>query len=460
MQKWLHLFFLFRMAMAWREQKDPVKRTRLYSCLRCPYFNDIRGVKGHVVARHLGVEEAPFHCTLCTVKYTESGPWVKHANSDGHRARVFLMPAQAANALGRSEWDLRTSGQDADARPWGTDESNRFWELQQQMKVSPSFLTLDNLCEESSLVEQPLPDSQANCPNVPPSSTLPASLSGDASDPPVPPAGCTSSVGGVSTGVLVCPDTAALSLPPPPPTVTGLPDPSSIPPPAESPVVADSSANVADPPIDTAPVPPSLSLSTSLSPSSSAVPPPSSSSMPLPPHSSNSPMLSRADPVFEPELLENMPSPLSPHSRTPIMELLQEIFPTPGATAIASIDPSVKPQEGPLPASLASTEVVDLGPMASGMEGPKRLSRNNPSPLPQQPPLQGLRVPPSSRWFKKPQWLSPSWSTRTCRQRLQPQLTARYHCNGCPWAPATSSVQTGCWFPWSRRSLRHGPWKW
>ena len=50
MEKWLHLFFLFRMAMARREQKDPVKRSRLYSCLRCPYFNDIRGVKGHVVA--------------------------------------------------------------------------------------------------------------------------------------------------------------------------------------------------------------------------------------------------------------------------------------------------------------------------------------------------------------------------------------------------------------------------
>ena len=91
-------------------------------------------------------------------------------------------------------------------------------------------------------------------------------------------------------------------------------------------------------------------------------------------------MLSRADPVFEPELLENMPSPLSPHSRTPIMELLQEIFPTPGATAIASTDPSVKPQEGPLPASLAPTEVVDLSPLASGMEGPEEVVQQQPKP--------------------------------------------------------------------------------
>ena len=164
------------------------------------------------------------------------------------------------------------------------------------MKASPSFLTMDNLCEDYNLAQQPLPDPLATCPNVLPSSDLTASLPGDA--------------------------------------------------------VADSSTNVADPPIDTAPVAPSLSLSTpSPPPSSSAIPlaPPSSSFIPPPPPSSSSPMpgpAGRDDPIFEPELLENMPSLLSPPARTPIMELLNGIFPTPGATVTASTKLSVQPQEG------------------------------------------------------------------------------------------------------------------
>ena len=138
------------MALARMENRN--KRSRLHSWLKCPYFMDFRGIKGHIVARHLPVHQAPYHCTLCNGKYTDSAPWVHHANSEAHRARCLLKPALAESCLGRSDWEMKVDGPNADVRPWGTQESRHYWDLQQSLKVSRVTLSLADLMDSTTVV--------------------------------------------------------------------------------------------------------------------------------------------------------------------------------------------------------------------------------------------------------------------------------------------------------------------
>ena len=150
LQKCLQCFVLLQDSDGEKRPQEGIKSTRLYGCAHCLYLNEYRGVKGHVVAWHLEVQEAPYYCKLCTVKYVESGPWVNHANSNGHRAKAFFFLGLVAGALGRTFWEMKMTGERVDACASVTEESNR-WEL--QLKMVPEGPGGDNSRDQARAEE-------------------------------------------------------------------------------------------------------------------------------------------------------------------------------------------------------------------------------------------------------------------------------------------------------------------
>ena len=129
---------------------------RIYACRQCHYFHDLRSMKGHVVARHLELEEAPFFCRVCHLKFLEGADWAKHANSSSHRVRVMVCPsALGQNALGRSGWEFITEGPDWHADRWGAQESKKYFDLTRSVRPQASGYTLKSLLSEVPLTTPP-----------------------------------------------------------------------------------------------------------------------------------------------------------------------------------------------------------------------------------------------------------------------------------------------------------------
>ena len=124
--------------MALARKEANTKRTRVYSCNFCDYYHDQRSVKSHVISKHLAIEEAPFHCTLCRAYYVDEAGWIKHAQGAAHRARIFFCPERARTCLGRTNWILKvgTPEEGGHCRPWDMDVSNRYWELLKSIAAS------------------------------------------------------------------------------------------------------------------------------------------------------------------------------------------------------------------------------------------------------------------------------------------------------------------------------------
>ena len=113
-------------------------------------------MKGHVVARHLELEEAPFFCRVCHLKFLEGVDWAKHANSPSHRVRVMVCPsALGQNALGRSGWEFITEGPDRHAVRWGAQESRKYFDLTRSVRPQASGYTLKSLLSEVPLTALP-----------------------------------------------------------------------------------------------------------------------------------------------------------------------------------------------------------------------------------------------------------------------------------------------------------------
>ena len=131
---------------------------RVYACTRCTYFNDLRAIKGHVVSRHLELEEAPYFCRLCHLKCYAAEEWVRHANSVAHRLRVMVSPSSVSkNTLGRSSWELNLEGDNPDATRWGAAESERYFSLSASVRPKSSNYQLEDLLAEVPLSEPPAP---------------------------------------------------------------------------------------------------------------------------------------------------------------------------------------------------------------------------------------------------------------------------------------------------------------
>ena len=87
----------------------------------------------HVLARHVPVEEAPFHCVLCAVKVDDFATMKAHISSARHRARLSMADDEAAaTSLGRGLWVYHDEGLGADATALPIGESSRYWRLHQQ----------------------------------------------------------------------------------------------------------------------------------------------------------------------------------------------------------------------------------------------------------------------------------------------------------------------------------------
>ena len=113
-------------------------------------------MKGHVVARHLELEEAPFFCRVCHLKFLEGADWAKHANSPSHRVRVMVCPsALGQNVLGRSGWEFITEGPDRHADRWGAQESRKYFDLTCSVRPQASGYTLKSLLSEVPLTAPP-----------------------------------------------------------------------------------------------------------------------------------------------------------------------------------------------------------------------------------------------------------------------------------------------------------------
>ena len=79
--------------------------------VKCPYFKEIRCIKGHFVSCYLELEEAPFFCRLRHLKCYASEEWVQHASVAAHQICVVATPSNVAKiALGRSTWELNVDG--------------------------------------------------------------------------------------------------------------------------------------------------------------------------------------------------------------------------------------------------------------------------------------------------------------------------------------------------------------
>ena len=131
---------------------------RVYACTRCTYFNDLRAIKGHVVSRHLELEEAPYFCRLCHLKCYAAEEWVRHANSVAHRLRVMVSPSSVSkNTLGRSSWELNLEGDNPDATRWGAAESERYFSLSASVRPKSSNYQLEDLLAEVPLSEPSAP---------------------------------------------------------------------------------------------------------------------------------------------------------------------------------------------------------------------------------------------------------------------------------------------------------------
>ena len=80
-------------------------------------MHDMRSIKGHVVSRHLPIEDAPFACLVCQVKYADSPSLDKHVLTDVHRARMAFRPDFAGISIRRQPRTLSTDGMNPDAMP-------------------------------------------------------------------------------------------------------------------------------------------------------------------------------------------------------------------------------------------------------------------------------------------------------------------------------------------------------
>ena len=80
-------------------------------------MHDMRSIKGHVVSRHLPIEDAPFACLVCQVKYADSPSLDKHVLTDVHRARMAFRPDFAGISIRRQPRTLSTDGMNPDAIP-------------------------------------------------------------------------------------------------------------------------------------------------------------------------------------------------------------------------------------------------------------------------------------------------------------------------------------------------------
>ena len=92
-------------------------------------MHDMRSVKGHVVSRHLPIEDAPFACLVCQVKYADSPSLDKHFLTDVHRACMAFRPDLAGISVRRQPWTLSIDGMNPDATPLPMADSNQFWTL-------------------------------------------------------------------------------------------------------------------------------------------------------------------------------------------------------------------------------------------------------------------------------------------------------------------------------------------
>ena len=155
------------------------------------------------------------------------------------------------------------------------------------------------------------------------------------------------------------------------------------------------------------------------------------------------------DPIFEPELLENMPSPVhaSTYSNygTAKWDLSHPMCHRHYIHETFSLSSS--------PVILAPMEVVDLSPLASGVGGPEGMDHQKEPMLPT--PTSAQAVPecattatmiPTESTVIAPEAIEQMVAEATvsviklAQQEVQDEAdwqTARSLCNECPWAPST-----------------------
>ena len=133
--------------MAFARHPDSSKhRGLVYRCTRCSFFGDQRALQAHVVTRHVPLEEAPYFCRVCHIKYVLADDWVRHANSNSHRVRVMVCPSPGGQTpLGRGSWALSLTGPCPDATRWGSQESKRYFELSSRARPGASKYSLADL---------------------------------------------------------------------------------------------------------------------------------------------------------------------------------------------------------------------------------------------------------------------------------------------------------------------------
>ena len=89
---------------------------RLLMCASCPFLAPKKNMPAHVLARHVPVEEAPYHCVLCALIVEDFASMKSHISSARHRARLSMADDDAAaTILGRGSWVYWDEGLGADA---------------------------------------------------------------------------------------------------------------------------------------------------------------------------------------------------------------------------------------------------------------------------------------------------------------------------------------------------------
>ena len=139
------------------------KRTALFTCRKCGFFQDQRSITLYIVAYHLETSQAPYHCLLCRARYVEFERLQVHIRSAGHRAHLMIAtPEEASKTLGRGSWTLKTEGEDRDIDRWSKPASDRYWNAQKQAKgiegeaVEIGLEDLVDRTEEAVIEEYPI----------------------------------------------------------------------------------------------------------------------------------------------------------------------------------------------------------------------------------------------------------------------------------------------------------------
>ena len=86
-----------------------------------------------VLARHVPVEEAAYHCVLCVLKAEDFASMKSHISSARYRALLSMADdAAAATSLGQASWVYQDEGLGANATAVPISESICYWRLHQQ----------------------------------------------------------------------------------------------------------------------------------------------------------------------------------------------------------------------------------------------------------------------------------------------------------------------------------------